>query len=901
MAQYPSSDLLWYPAVLAGGIVDSTPVPRPEDLARVDEFTIFRGRLALRAPLTETVRLVDDTAFAAVTQVLAICYHVGKCYVVAHSSSQTDTYLYRLETTGYAETTDARYPDASPIATIWAGATVPRVNMVSFEGGSATAGKQRLYIADYTGTYHTRYWNSTDSSIADVEEDFDDDGAKEDLYFKLIFAYNAHLFGTDFRQVSTIQKGLLRISQPGLIPADEPGVTNNVSREWWNSDFRQVGSRGDSLTAVADAAGAKILYKRRQAWALYGFDIASFAIRPIAGAPGAVGPQATANLPDGRCVAWGDRGPYLCDGQRAVDIGGPIRKRINAIAISQDTCLGYSIDDGLLYCVVPGTAGSPNLHLAWDLAAERWVNEGTWKGISDSSLFAEAFTTGDGALNGYNSWVDGADSFDIASNVCVGNEPDFAASFTSATRSVAGITTADDVSISCDFTLPTTTDNAQKQAIALWDNGANNSGIRLEIDVTSPTQVTLALRRYNMSLNEVQTETLTGLSWAAGVTKRVTLRIRANVVTASVGSLGSVSFVLNPVYTTTPTNTIALRFYAGASALWNYKFDNLSVVEYVSVSPLAVNDIEPIPDDTLTGPAGPPESVAVAVTSDTELALSWTNGDTAIDTVTDIHRSTSSSFTPSAANLIDTVLSGVAEYDDDGLTPKTTYYYQLIHRLNGQSSDPSTETSGKTALATPTALTASSLANGIHLAFNHNANGSDYTIQRKPPSGSFVDLVTVAAAASGAKTYDDTTATCGLLYTYRVRAEEGGETDSPYSNEASWTACSTIPVLTTVRHSATIGDECPTGPNVSITWLGTGLKPADTVLIERNDNGAGYATLKTVPAQDLATLDTWGRRSGAVSHTLRYRLTPYDGGTVAGTPVETTQSAHDVNASTCPE
>jgi hypothetical protein len=700
------SDLTWTPIALAGGLQDSKAQPEPTDLQELSNWALFRGRFALRAPLVETVTFVDDQVTpAAISQVLAIQYHVGKCYVVGCSVGQTDVYLYRLKADGTAEAADPQFPNASPITTIWASmSTIPRVTLTSFEGGSATGGLQRLYLADATGVYPTKYWDSTTPALVAVTEDFDDDNTKEALYFPLVFAYNDHLLGTNFYQYDTPNvtiPGLLRFSQPGLIPAAEPGVTYNALREWWFSDFRFVGSRGEGLICASDAGPVKVLFKRRRTYALEGYDLASFVLRRVDERVGAVGPHAAAALPNGRCLFWSDRGPYLTDGTQVADIGEMIRKRVNAVTFSNDVAIEYSPDDGLCYVMVADDGSAPYLRYAWDVARERWVDEGSW---------------------------------------------------------------------------------------------------------------------------------LVG-----------------------------------------------------------------------SAATLRVNDLRAIPDDVLPGPAGPPTGVAVAVTSDVELGLTWTNGDTAIDVETDIYRHTSTGFTPGPTYFVGTVLSGVAAYADTGRSAKATYYYKLIARRNGQSSAASTEANGRTALAHPTGLTASSYPTGIQVKVTHNANLSDLVLQRKPAGGNWSTLTTYSAQASGVVTHNDTTTTCGQVYAYRAYAAEGGETNSPYSNEASWTACLTAPVLLTAAHKATIAVDCPTGPNVVVSWTGTGLKAGDTVLIERDEDGGGYAEIKTVSAQALSATDTWGRRSGVTDETLQYRLTPYDGGTVPGTPIETTLGHESVDSGVCPE
>jgi hypothetical protein len=142
--------------------------------------------------------------------------------------------------------------------------------------------------------------------------------------------------------------------------------------------------------------------------------------------------------------------------------------------------------------------------------------------------------------------------------------------------------------------------------------------------------------------------------------------------------------------------------------------------------------------------------------------------------------------------------------------------------------------------------------------------------------------------------------TCGLSYTYRVYAQETGEVDSPYTDEASRIACTQPASISTATHEASIEPDCPSEDNVWIEWTGS-FNPGDLVLIERNSNGAGYVERFYIPASLGMKTDMWGRRTGAVSQTLQYRLTPYDSGVLPGTPVETTQSNELVSSKPCDE
>jgi plastocyanin len=88
-----------------------------------------------------------------------------------------------------------------------------------------------------------------------------------------------------------------------------------------------------------------------------------------------------------------------------------------------------------------------------------------------------------------------------------------------------------------------------------------------------------------------------------------------------------------------------------------------------------------------------------------------------------------------------------------------------------------------TAPAAPTALLAQTLtASEIILAWTDNANNeTGYRIERKPLGGSFAEIGTAPADATG---FTDPGLAEATFFTYRVRAEGSGGTFSAFSNEA---------------------------------------------------------------------------------------------------------------------
>lgn len=369
------SDLVTYPIALIGGIEDSKGKPDPSDFVRLQNWVTFRGRFALRSPIFLTTTLTSSDANA--TRGLAGCYHDGKFFVAVYRSTNTDVRLWELTTSG-TFTADR--------GALWTGlGAVPRPIMASFEGGSATGGTKRLYVADFDEQQITKYWDG--SAISALQVDFDNSGSAEDIKYHYVFPYQFHLWGAGFYQATAARKEMLRFSQPGLIPADDPDTAAGTLVEWFVADFRGVGRRGDKIMNMNIAGGPLAIFKDRQTYALFGYDSQSWAVRQLSERAGAVGPYASASTGDGLCFFWSERGPHVTDGQSVTDISESVRKHVLEAEVSDTITVGFSPDDGLVYFFYPrGGSTTPDRWLAFDKERKVW-SEG------------EALATGGGVLS----------------------------------------------------------------------------------------------------------------------------------------------------------------------------------------------------------------------------------------------------------------------------------------------------------------------------------------------------------------------------------------------------------------------------------------------------------------------------------------------------------------------
>lgn len=681
-----------YPVALAGGLVDSKAIPEAGDLQILSNFVIYRNRFALRAPVVVTVQLMDDEGSPQpVDTVLSIKYHDGHMYAIGYKGGGVQkAYLYKLNLDGTGSG-----PTQAPTAVLWSGsAAVPTPVMVSFHGGTTTGPVSRLYISDYSGQYDTMFWNSDASSINNLQDDFADSGSLHNTRYGIVFSYQYTMWGTGFFQFGAgARQEMMRFSQPGAIPAAEPDITGGVNpREWWAVDHREVGVRNEPITNVGFAGGAAIIFKRKAAYALQGYDADSWAIRQISDKIGAVGPYASCNTEDGLCFFWSDIGPMMTDGQTVVDLSVDIRKFVQAVGFNTGISCEYSPDDRIVYFVVPQDgAGTPNLYLAYQRQTQPVINPPIGQGLYSSG-----------------QWL-------------------------------------------------------------------NSGGTALTVSM-----------------------------------------------------------------------------------------------------------INGVPNLTLPGPIAAPTGMHASAVSDTEIDLTWVNGDTALDTVTEIHRGFTPGFAVSGATLLHTVDAGVASYNDTTLTQSTTAYYKVKHLRNSIYSALSGEVNDRTFLAAPTNFSAvSGSSTGIVLSGTNNAPGADIILSRASLSSSQMDIVTLPNPGA-TFTYTDNGITGGVTYCYQARASKVAEHDSVNSTPSCSTGNEPPPVLDSASFLITPTSDCPSGPNVLIQWTAHHIGADDTALIERNVDSAGWNDIAQTSLRTLSYQDIWQfANSGGSNHTIQYRVTAYKGTTVA--------------------
>jgi lysophospholipase L1-like esterase len=250
-----------------------------------------------------------------------------------------------------------------------------------------------------------------------------------------------------------------------------------------------------------------------------------------------------------------------------------------------------------------------------------------------------------------------------------------------------------------------------------------------------------------------------------------------------------------------------------------------------------------------TAPAAPTALTATAV-SGTQINLAWTDNSTN-ESGFDIFRTNSSTGTFAQVSVVG---PNVTTYSDTGLTPNTTYYYEVCATNNVGSSaytniasalvpvPPATPTN-----AQPTTITSSSIA----MTWTDNStNATGINILRKMTTAS--NFAQIATLAGNATTYTDTNLAAGTSYDYHIQAFNV----AGYSDFSGFTAVtlsgSTPPVVNVSTNGAVAVNGLATGQFVlSLTSPTATALPISYTVSGTAVAGTDYTTLSgtaTIPA-----------------------------------------------------
>lgn len=231
-------------------------------------------------------------------------------------------------------------------------------------------------------------------------------------------------------------------------------------------------------------------------------------------------------------------------------------------------------------------------------------------------------------------------------------------------------------------------------------------------------------------------------------------------------------------------------------------------------------------------------SVKLAVASDTQINLSWTN--VAGETNYLLQRSDNGT---DGWTTIASPAANVVAYNDTGLTADTSYFYRVVaHNASGNST-ASVVVSGQTLMPVVSGVTATGVsASEIDLTWSDSSNETGYRIDRSLDEKTWTVLTTLGADATS---YNNTGLVGGTRYLYRVRAINAGGVSLPGISASTYT----IPLSPTLV--ATVASDT----QVNLSW--TNVAGETSYLLQRSDNGTdGWATIASPVANVVAYSNT---------------------------------------------
>jgi fibronectin type 3 domain-containing protein len=204
-------------------------------------------------------------------------------------------------------------------------------------------------------------------------------------------------------------------------------------------------------------------------------------------------------------------------------------------------------------------------------------------------------------------------------------------------------------------------------------------------------------------------------------------------------------------------------------------------------------------------------------------------------------------------SVIDTVAHPSTTYSDTGLSPSTTYFYQVTAVNQWGESPPSNEANATTtnlgSPSAPTNLTAITVSSSkIDLSWNaSNGNPNKYYIYRSLTSGTGFSLID--SVDHPFTTYNDTSLDSATTYYYKVTAvNQFGE--SPFSNEADATTFGT-PTTPMNLMAITISSS-----QIDLSWNASSGNPEKYYIYRSLTSGAGYSLIDSVDHPTTSYNDT---------------------------------------------
>ncbi|PKQ69290.1 fibronectin type III domain-containing protein [Raineya orbicola] len=209
-----------------------------------------------------------------------------------------------------------------------------------------------------------------------------------------------------------------------------------------------------------------------------------------------------------------------------------------------------------------------------------------------------------------------------------------------------------------------------------------------------------------------------------------------------------------------------------------------------------------------------PTTLTATAASTTQINLTWVDNATN-ETGYKVERSTDGiNFTEIASSLP----ANSTSYASNGLTPGTLYFFR-VRAFNGSVNSPYSNTASAAPLVlinAPTSLVATAVSpTQINLAWVDNAtNEAGYKVERSTDGTNFTEI-SGTGLAPNSTTFIDAPVSSNTTYYYRVRAFNGPNIHSPYSNVAQ----ATTPLPTALENEWQTHIKVYPNPAENIIWI----------------------------------------------------------------------------------
>ncbi|MDW8296438.1 MAG: fibronectin type III domain-containing protein [Raineya sp.] len=209
-----------------------------------------------------------------------------------------------------------------------------------------------------------------------------------------------------------------------------------------------------------------------------------------------------------------------------------------------------------------------------------------------------------------------------------------------------------------------------------------------------------------------------------------------------------------------------------------------------------------------------PTALTATAASTTQINLTWTDNATN-ETGYKVERSTDGiNFTEIASSLP----ANTAAYSDNGLISGTLYFYR-VRAFNGSINSPYSNVASAAPLVVinaPTNLVATAVSpTQINLTWVDNAtNEAGYKVERSTDGTNFTEI-SGTGLSPNSTTFIDAPVSSNTTYYYRVRAFNGPNINSPYSNVAQ----ATTPLPTALENEWTAQIKVYPNPAESKVWI----------------------------------------------------------------------------------